>query len=337
MRSPAPSRRVLRPQRRQDGGISSSASAASSSSSEAAAIDDVPSSSVAMDVETADIELAAAGSPLDSSSSSSSSGDNIAGSDANIAGSDATISMAVDKTDVPITGITSAAEEEDPASATTAAASPSKDTIQEGSALSSSTGGESQGGTSSSGEVQGENNVADRTTTDVQTSVVMDTDPVTEVRAPDDLESKKEDEVKVEEEEVKGGDLAQSTDPKEEEAPSVKVEAEGVEERAEEGVVDLLPVKSESTVKVEPPPASSSSAPPPPGKAIPALDAKPKESAAAVPPLAPEMLSRAPDSLSAIHSLRGFMDVGNASLFHPSEPWVLATAALLAKRKLSKG
>ena len=336
MRSPAPSRRVLRPQRRQDGGISSSASVASSSSSEAAAIDDVPSSSVAMDVETADIEVAAAGSPLGSSSSSSGSG-----SGDNIAGSDATISMAVDKTDAPITGITSAAEEEDSASATTAAASPSKDTIQEGSALSSSTGGESQGEKSSSGEVQGENNIADRITTDVQTSVVMDTDAVTEVRAPDDLESKKEDEVKVEEEEVKGGDLAQSTVPKEEEAPSVKVESEGVEERegerAEEGVVDLLPVKSESTVKVEPPPASSSSAPPPPGKAVPALDAKPKESAAAVPPLAPEMLSRAPDSLSAIHSLRGFMDVGNASLFHPSEPWVLATAALLAKRKLSKG
>ena len=330
MRSPAPSRRVLRPQRRQDGGISSTSSVASSSSSEAAAIDDVPSSSVAMDVETADIEVAAAGSPLDTSSSSS--GDNIAGSDA-------TISMAVDKTDAPITEITSAAEEGDPASATTAAASPSKDTIQEESALSSSTGGESQGEKSSSGEVQGENNIADRITTDVQTSVVMDTDAVTEVRAPDNLESKKEDEVKVEEEEVKGGDLAQSTVPKEEEAPSVKVEAEGVEEgeRAEEGVVDLLPVKSESTVKVEPHPASSSSAPPPPGKAVPALDVKSKESAAAVPPLAPEMLSRAPDSLSAIHSLRGFMDVGNASLFHPSEPWVLATAALLAKRKLSKG
>ena len=336
MRSPAPSRRVLRPQRRQDGGISSSASVSSSSSSEAAAIDDVPSSSVAMDVETADIEVAAAGSPLGSSSSGSGSG-----SGDNIAGSDATISMAVDKTDAPITGITSAAEEEDSASATTAAASPSKDTIQEGSALSSSTGGESQGEKSPSGEVQGENNIADRITTDVQTSVVMDTDAVTEVRAPDNLESKKEDEVKVEEEEVKGGDLEQSTVPKEEEAPSVKAEAEGVEERegerAEEGVVDLLPVKSESAVKVEPPPASSSSAPPPPGKAVPALDSKPKESAAAVPPLAPEMLSRAPDSLSAIHSLRGFMDVGNASLFHPSEPWVLATAALLAKRKLSKG
>lgn len=53
-------------------------------------------------------------------------------------------------------------------------------------------------------------------------------------------------------------------------------------------------------------------------------------------PPKPEMLARAPDNLSAIHSLRGFLDVGSAALFAPSEPWVLATASLLTKRKLSK-
>ena len=53
-------------------------------------------------------------------------------------------------------------------------------------------------------------------------------------------------------------------------------------------------------------------------------------------PLPPITLPRAPDSLSAIHGLRGFLDVGNDALFSTSEPWVLATASLLAKRKLAR-
>ena len=52
--------------------------------------------------------------------------------------------------------------------------------------------------------------------------------------------------------------------------------------------------------------------------------------------LQPTTLPRAPDSLSAIHGLRGFLDVGSDALFASSEPWVLATASLLAKRKLAR-
>jgi hypothetical protein len=141
----------------------------------------------------------------------------------------------------------------------------------------------------------------------------------------------------------------------------------------EEGmVVDLLPVKSE--IKDEPVASSSSSsasssassssassstsAPAPASDSkdnkavvkdekkvtpssstdtsIKAKDAAAAAAAAVVPPVMPESLPRAPDTFSAIHSLRGYLDVGSASLFAPSEPWVLATASLLMKRKLSK-
>ena len=143
----------------------------------------------------------------------------------------------------------------------------------------------------------------------------------------------------------------------------------------EEGmVVDLLPVKSE--IKDEPVASSSASsssassssssasssttsapapAPAPDSKDDKAVvkdekkitpssstdtSSKAKDAAAAaaavVPPVMPESLPRAPDTFSAIHSLRGYLDVGSASLFAPSEPWVLATASLLMKRKLSK-
>jgi hypothetical protein len=132
-------------------------------------------------------------------------------------------------------------------------------------------------------------------------------------------------------------------------------------------VVDLLPVKSE--IKDEPVASSSSSAssssasassasssttsaptPAPDsndGKAVvkdekkitstdTTIKVKDAAAAAVVPPVMPESLPRAPDTFSAIHSLRGYLDVGSASLFAPSEPWVLATASLLMKRKLSK-
>jgi hypothetical protein len=344
VRSPAPSRRVLRPQRRQDGRISTSTAATPSPFSDAAAVEDVSSSSVAMEVETAETEVAAASSPADKcSSSSSSSSDSSTGG--NIASSDGSISMAVDKADASVTGITSTAKEEvqeqDPAGTTSsaAAAAPSRETIEEVSVPSVSTGDDLQAEKALSEEVRGDNRLADESTTDVQTSIAGDTEIVTEVRALNDSESEKDKE----KEEVKGGNLALSAVPKDEEASAVKEEAETLKvEGGEEGegIVELLPVKSESAVKLElplVPTVSSSSALA--SKAVPALDAKPKESVAiaVVPPLAPETLSRAPDSLSAIHSLRGFMDVGNASLFHPSEPWVLATAALLAKRKVSKG
>jgi hypothetical protein len=341
VRSPAASRRVLRPQRRQDGRISSSAAATPSPSSDAAAVRDVSSSSVAMEVETAETEFAAASSPAGKSSSSSSSSDTSAGG--NIASSDDSISMAVDKADASVTGITSTAkegeQEQDPAGATSSAAAPSKETIEKGSVPSVSTGDELQAEKALSEEVRGDDSIADESATYVQTSVAGDTEIVTEVRALNDAESEKDKE----KEEVEGGNLALSAVPKDEEASAVKEETETLKvEGGEEGegIVDLLPVKSEAAVKLElplVPTVSSSSALA--SKAVPALDAKPKESVAiaVVPPLAPEALSRAPDSLSAIHSLRGFMDVGNASLFHPSEPWVLATAALLAKRKLSKG
>jgi VIT1/CCC1 family predicted Fe2+/Mn2+ transporter len=339
VRSPAPSRRVLRPQRRQDhdGATSSSEAVVSSSSSEAAAIVDVYSSSVAMEVETAETEVAAASSPADNSSSSRSSDTSTSG---NIASADGSISMTVDKADASVAGITGTTEDEeqDPASATSSAAAspPSEETIEEGPVPSLSTGDELQAEKALCGEVQGENSIADGSATGVQTSLAVVREIVTEVRAPNDSEKVKE--------EVKGSDLALSAVPKDEEDSAVKEEAEEEREREGEGIVDLMPVKSESAVKLELPlvPAVSSSSAPLPesvSKVDPALDAKPKESVAiaVVPPLAPETLSRAPDSLSAIHALRGFMDVGNASLFHPSEPWVLATAALLAKRKLSKG
>lgn len=47
----------------------------------------------------------------------------------------------------------------------------------------------------------------------------------------------------------------------------------------------------------------------------------------------PVVLPRALDTLSAIHGSRGFLDVGNDLLFASSEPWVLPTAALIAKHK----
>lgn len=135
-----------------------------------------------------------------------------------------------------------------------------------------------------------------------------------------------------------------------------------VTESTKEGmIVDLLPVKSE--IKEESAASSSSStsvssatsAPAAAPTPTPSVDStivksekvtavvstdassKAKEPAAVVvPPIMPETLPRAPDTFSAIHSLRGFLDVGSSSLFAPSEPWVLATASLLMKRKLSK-
>jgi hypothetical protein len=50
-------------------------------------------------------------------------------------------------------------------------------------------------------------------------------------------------------------------------------------------------------------------------------------------PTKPVIMPRAPDTLSAIHASRGFLDVGNDALFSSSEPWVLATAAILARKK----
>lgn len=38
------------------------------------------------------------------------------------------------------------------------------------------------------------------------------------------------------------------------------------------------------------------------------------------------LLPRAPEMMSGIHSLNGFLDVGDDALFAPQEPWVLATA-----------
>ena len=136
-----------------------------------------------------------------------------------------------------------------------------------------------------------------------------------------------------------------------------------VAESTEEGmVVDLLPVKSE--IKEESAASSSSStsatstttiAPTPTPTtnvestivksekvaAVISTDVSSKATvtepaAVVVPPIMPETLPRAPDTFSAIHSLRGYLDVGSSSLFAPSEPWVLATASLLMKRKLSK-
>jgi hypothetical protein len=45
------------------------------------------------------------------------------------------------------------------------------------------------------------------------------------------------------------------------------------------------------------------------------------------------IMPRAPDTLSAIHANRGFLDVGNDALFASTEPWVVATAAILARKK----
>jgi hypothetical protein len=50
-------------------------------------------------------------------------------------------------------------------------------------------------------------------------------------------------------------------------------------------------------------------------------------------PTKPVRMPRAPDTLSAIHASRGFLDVGNDALFSSSKPWVLATAAILARKK----
>lgn len=50
-------------------------------------------------------------------------------------------------------------------------------------------------------------------------------------------------------------------------------------------------------------------------------------------PTKPVIMPRAPDTLSAIHASRGFLDVGNDALFSSAEPWVLATAAILARKK----
>ena len=136
-----------------------------------------------------------------------------------------------------------------------------------------------------------------------------------------------------------------------------------VTESTQEGIiVDLLPVKSE--IKEESASSSSSStsasstttsaaaAAPTPNvdstivksekvSAVLSTDVSFKATvtepaAVVVPPIMPETLPRAPDTFSAIHSLRGYLDVGSTSLFAPSEPWVLATASLLMKRKLSK-
>ena len=109
----------------------------------------------------------------------------------------------------------------------------------------------------------------------------------------------------------------------------------------EEGIVDLLLVKGEivdesskEAGKVEGTPREEeikltvSSA----VSVTPAPVPEPQRNA----PLPPITLPRAPDSLSAIHGLRGFLDVGNDALFSTSEPWVLATASLLAKRKLAR-
>ena len=52
--------------------------------------------------------------------------------------------------------------------------------------------------------------------------------------------------------------------------------------------------------------------------------------------LPPTTLPRAPDFLSAIHGLRGYLDVGSDALYTSTEPWVPATASLLAKRKLAR-
>lgn len=133
-----------------------------------------------------------------------------------------------------------------------------------------------------------------------------------------------------------------------------------VTESTKEGmIVDLLLVKSEikeesaasSSSSTSASSATTSAAPAPTPSvdstivksekitAVLSTDAssKAKEPAAVVvPPIMPETLPRAPDTFSAIHSLRGFLDVGSSSLFAPTEPWVLATASLLMKRKLSK-
>lgn len=343
MRSPAPSRRTLRPRRRPDASSSFHPSSSEQSASlntsadcsvsiAAATTDTASSSSVAMEVETAETEIATA-----PSSSTSDGGSACTSTSSKVASSDAGISMASDEADVLVTEMVIAVEApatlEEGSTSSSSAAAPaplSQQTVEEDSAISASgTDDALQCEESSNVEVARKISSGSGNAVDDQASRAVETaDMVPELSATDGSE------VEGEKEKEKDGAVILLEVPKEEEVSAVKVEGEGGI------VVNLLPVKSEPEVKVERPPvpaAKSSSSPLTEGTARPVLDGKLKESVAAVPQPAPESLSRAPDSLSAIHSLRGFMDVGNASLFHPSEPWVLATAALLAKRKLSKG
>ena len=131
------------------------------------------------------------------------------------------------------------------------------------------------------------------------------------------------------------------------------VKKEEEKEAGGEGIVNLVPVKGEALEQEQkkekvkeidtsdrPSTPSDTTTEPVKSKSeapsVPAIKAELAPLPAPIAPPKPEMLSRAPDNLSAIHSLRGFLDVGSAALFAPSEPWVLATASLLAKRKLSK-
>lgn len=174
-----------------------------------------------------------------------------------------------------------------------------------------------------------------------------------EVALPATIKEEKEGEM---EKEKEGEEEPRSSNTAKEEGGSDVPHAVKKEEEKEaggEGIVNLVPVKSEvlgeeqnkekdKEVDTSDRPSAPSDTTTEPVKSkseepsVSAIKAELAPLPAPIAPPKPEMLSRAPDNLSAIHSLRGFLDVGSAALFAPSEPWVLATASLLAKRKLSK-